>query len=562
MVDRFFRLFHREFNGLHEAALLLGLSAIFSQFLALARDRLLASSFGAGSALDIYYAAFRIPDILYVSLASLVSVTVVLPFIVKHLEDEDQAAATRLMFDLFSRFLSFISIAALIAFSLMPRLALLVAPGFSPAALAELVLLSRIMLLSPILLGLSNLVSNITQASRKFFLFALSPIFYNLGIIVGILFLYPEFGPAGLAWGVILGATGHLMIQLPAIISGPISWASVLKPKVRSGEWKKIFLLSWPRTLTLSANQLTIFVLVALASSLAAGSIALFNFAYNLQSVILSVIGVSYSVAAFPSLARCLSNGEKSKFIEQMSFAVRNIVFWSLPAIGLFIVLRAHIVRVVLGAGRFDWSNTRLTAAALVIFLFSVVAQSLILLFVRGYYAGGHTTKPLIINVFSSILTIGLAFTFLNLVKVDPTLINGLAQLLRVGDVPGIKFLVLPLAFSVGAIVNLIILWRFFQSDFGLFPKEVYRGAWQSALSAIVAAGVTYLGLALLAPFFDQATFLGIFLQGLSAGLFGIFTHIFLLKKLGNTELVLIGRAVRHKLWHRFHPVIPETESL
>jgi len=377
MVRRFLNFFQRELIGLHEAAFILGFSALLSQLLALLRDRLLAGSFGAGQALDIYYAAFRVPDLLYVSLGSFVSVTVVLPFLLKHLEAGRRQLAENLLADLLSHFLGFMLLATVGAYFLMPYLLAFVVPGFTVAERLELLPLARILLLSPLLLGLSNLFANITQSSRKFFLYALSPVLYNLGIIFGIIFLYPRWGLAGLVWGVVLGAFFHLAIQWPVLYRGPVTLCFPMIWRRSGVEWRKIFLLSWPRTLTLSANQFVTMVLMALASYLTVGSIAVFNFSYHLQATIVAIIGVSYSVAAFPTLVRLFSNGDRRPFIRQMTVTIRHIIFWSLPALTLAIVLRAQIVRVILGTGKFNWDDTRLTAAALAVFLISVTAQSL-----------------------------------------------------------------------------------------------------------------------------------------------------------------------------------------
>ena len=565
MVERFLNFFQREFNGLHEAALLLGLSAVLSQILALIRDRLLAASFGAGSELDIYYAAFRLPDLLYVAIGSFVSVTVVLPFLLRHIAAGDRQAAENLLADLFGRFLGLMLVVEIVVYFLLPHLLGLVAPGFAPAARLQLLSLSRILLLSPLLLGLSNLLASLTQSSRKFFLFALSPILYNLGIILGIIFLYPRWGLVGLVWGVVLGTLGHLAIQWPALRRGPVTlrWSSIFRWSAGGkSEWRKIFLLSWPRTLALSANQLATMVLVALASYLAAGSIAVFNFAYNLQATIVSIIGVSYSVAAFPTLVRLFSNGERTKFINQMAVTVRHIIFWSLPALALFIVLRAQIVRVILGAGKFDWGDTRLVAAALAIFLVSVAAQSLVLLFVRGYYACGKTVKPLLVNVLSSILIVLLALGLLRLIRQSTSIKLLFGDFLRVADVAGMELLVLPLAFSLGMIINLIIFWRSFRRDFGPFPKLFYRSLGQVAAAALGAAGAAYFLLQILAPSLDQSAFWGIFNQGWLAGVGGIAAAVFILRRLGNEEMTEISRSFRHKFWQRAAPVLPATEEL
>lgn len=569
MVERFLNFFQRESNGLHEAAFLIGLSAFGSQVLALIRDRLLAASFGAGAELDIYYTAFRIPDLLYVSLGSFVSVTVVLPFLAPYFGRGEHASGSRLLSDLLRHFLVFMLMAMAAAYILMPQLLNLVAPGFAAAASAELLTLSRILLLSPLLLGLSNLLANVTQLSRKFFLYALSPILYNLGIIAGILFFYPRLGLVGLVWGVVLGAFLHLAIQWPALARSHLSFrllgVSSRRPWAsgpEGGEWRRIFLLAWPRTLALSAHQLAVLALLALASYLAAGSIAVFNFAYNLQAVLLSIIGISYSVAAFPTLVRLFTNGDQTQFVKQMAVAARHIIFWSLPSLALFIVLRAQIVRVVLGAGRFDWGDTRLTAAALAIFLVSVAAQSLILLFVRGYYACGKTRKPLIINILSSMLIVFLAFGLRWLVQESVLLSEWLKELLRVSDLQGTEFLILPLAFTIGVLVNLTIFWQSFRRDFGSFPPVLYKSFWQSAAAALGAAAASYLLLQILAPVFDQSTFWGIFSQGFLAGLGGILVGVFVLRRVGNEEVVEISRSVKQKFWRRAKPILPAAEEL
>ncbi|MEK7553033.1 MAG: lipid II flippase MurJ [Patescibacteria group bacterium] len=565
MVRRFLNFFQRELTGLHEAAFLLGLSALLSQILALLRDRLLAASFGAGPALDVYYAAFRVPDLLYVSLGSFVSVTVVLPFLIKQLESDRPESASHLLADLFSRFLVLITLAALAAYFLMPHLLGWIAPGFNYAQQRELLPLSRLLLLSPILLGLSSLFANVTQSSRKFFLYALSPIFYNLGIIFGVIFLYPSWGLTGLVWGVLLGALGHLAIQWPALRRGPITfrWSAIWRH--RSGEpgiWRKIFLLSWPRTITLSANQLVVTILLSFGSYLAVGSIAIFNFAYHLQSTIVAIIGVSYSVATFPTLVRLFSAGDRRAFVNQMTTTIRHIIFWSLPAIVLAIVLRAQIVRVILGAGKFDWGDTRLTAAAMAVFLVSATAQSLILLFVRGYYACGQTKKPLIINLSSSILTVGLALGLQRLFNWWPAAKFGLAHFLRVGDLPGVELLILPTAFTLGTLINLLILWGSFLFDFGSFPTKLHRSLGQSSAAALVAGGGAYLVLQLLALVVDQTTFFGIFIQGFSAGLVGILIGAIVLWRFNNEEIIEIGRSLRQKFWRRARPILSVTEEL
>ncbi|MBT4894909.1 oligosaccharide flippase family protein, partial [bacterium] len=395
MVRRIFNLIHKEINGLHEAAYLLGAFALLSQILALFRDRLLAHFFGAGAVLDTYYAAFRLPDIIFVAIASIVSVYVLIPFLAEK-SSISKLKEKEFINTIFSAFFLIIITVSVIAFIFAPWLMKLFFPGLvDTAQFADLILLTRVLLLQPIFLGISNLFASITQIHRKFVLYALSPVLYNVGIIIGIVFFYPSFGFMGLGLGVVLGAVLHLAIQIPFIVKNkflPKITLSIVG--TRFNDVKKVIFLSLPRTLALSAHQISLLFLISFASLMASGSIAVFNLSFNLQSVPLTIIGVSYSVAAFPTLAKMFSNGQKKDFLEQVLTASKHIIFWSFPAIVLFIILRAQIVRVILGSGEFDWADTRLTAAALALFAVSIAAQGLVLLFVRGYYAAGNTKKP------------------------------------------------------------------------------------------------------------------------------------------------------------------------
>src|SRR3989338_6046490 len=252
MMNRALQLLSYEVRGLHTAVYVIALSSLLSSLLALLRDRLLAHSFGASATLDIYYAAFRIPDLIFVGAGALVGRT-------------------------------------------------------------------RLMLLQPIFLGLSNIFGAITQVRQRYALCALSPLLYNVGIISGVVVFYPQWGLTGLAFGVVLGALLHVGIQLPSVFADGFIHAlpRAFKPRV----FLETVKISIPRALALSMNQVSFIGLVALAGTLVPGSIAVYMFASNLQAVPLAVIGASYSVAAFPILAAALSRGDKAYFIEHIANA-------------------------------------------------------------------------------------------------------------------------------------------------------------------------------------------------------------------------------------------------
>ncbi|MBI5004712.1 MAG: murein biosynthesis integral membrane protein MurJ [Candidatus Lloydbacteria bacterium] len=547
MVRQFFTVFHKEWSGLHEAAYLLGLFAFLSQVLALFRDRLLAGSFGAGANLDIYYTAFRIPDFLYIAVASLVSVTVLVPFFIKHLETENTGSAKKFINDVFTVFFLVLVGVSIVTFLLMPWLVKLIAPGFLSSQHETLIFLSRVLLLSPLLLGLSNLFGSITQSYRQFFVYALSPILYNIGIIVGIIFWSPAHGIAGVVYGVLLGALLHLLVQIPAVAKKGL--LPSFSFRINLQEIKEVTLLSLPRTFVLSTQQLIMIIFLALASLLGEGAISVLKFSFNLQSVPLSIIGVSYSVAAFPTLAQLFSNGDKEAFAKQIMVAAKHIIFWSLPVLVLFIVLRAQIVRSVLGTGAFGWTETRLTAAALALFAVSIVAQSLVFLFVRGYYASNHTQKPVIINSVAAIITVALAFFLLKFFEANNFFRFFVEDLFRVSDVAHTSVLMLPLAFSIGSIVNALLFWVIFKKDFPAFSMSMAYSLYHSFAGSVAMGFVAYQMLGVLDNFFDVTTFWGILLQGFFAGVAGIIVGVCLLYVLENKEVREIWESFHHKFW-------------
>lgn len=562
MVNRILTFLNKEFRGINEAALLLGGFAFLSQILGLIRDRTLAHTVGAGPMLDIYYAAFRIPDFLYISIASLASITVLMPFLADRINSDKNNLdkARSFMNNVFSAYLIFMIFASILIAILMPLIVSYIAPGFTTAQTALLITTSRIMLLSPIFIGLSNLIGTVTQLFRNFLVFSLSPIFYNLGILVGVIFLYPLWGVHGLAIGVIFGALMHFLIQIPVVIKHQffpkftfnIKWKEILK----------VVKLSAPRTLALSCNSLAFIFLIAMASTLKSGSISLFTFAYNLQSVPVGIIGISYSVAAFPILVKSFSMKDMDNFIEQIVVAAKQIIFWSIPVAALLIVLRAQIVRVVLGSNSFSWVDTRLTAASVSLFVISLVTQGLVLLIVRGYYAAGNTKKPLAINVFSSVMVIILANIFIYIFRNYPSIISNLEVLLRVKDVPGTIMLALPLAYASGSLINFLLIWILFKKDF-IKNKNLglTRTFIESLIGGVMMGLVAYIFLGVFDGVFNINTGMGIFLQGFLSGILGIIFGIIVLIILKNKELQDLIKALHNKFW-RNRVIAPEQGEL
>jgi len=540
------RLLSFETRGMHEAAYLLAAFAFSSQILALVRDRLLAAVFGAGHTLDIYYAAFRLPDFLFATVASLFSLYALLPILTR-LEEEKQGYMVSFLRDTLGAFFVGMTFISMVAYILAPILAPLIAPGLAGdvASRADLILLMRILLLQPILLGASNTIASLTQLRHRFVLYSISPLLYNLGIIFGAVVLYPRFGIAGLGAGVCLGAALHLLVQVPYFFSERVKVRVTLLQFLRG--LREVLTLSIPRTFALASTQISLLAITIIASFLAKGSIAVFTFAYNLQAVPLTIIGVSYSVAAFPTLARLHARGARDEFARYLEAAVRHILFWSVPCIVFVIVLRAQIVRTILGAGQFDWTATRLTAAALALFIVSLTAQSITLLIARAYYASGNTRKPLYFGIADIVLSIAGALALLSFFQSNAFFRDWVVALLRVDDVPGAAVLMLSLGYALGATAEFLIGYFYFVHDFGLSRARFGRLFFESAGAALIGGAFSYGVLSLSGSLFNINTTAGVFSQGALAGLAGGFITLVVLWLLRNRELSEVVAALMRR---------------
>ncbi len=542
-AEKALRFLSIEVRGLHAAASVLAGAALLSSLLALVRDRLFAHSFGASTTLDIYYMAFRMPDIVFAAVGALVSVYILIPELVRRSETAQRDYLDTILagFAVLSIIVS--GTAALFA----PYILATFFPEFNGTGyFAELVLLTRILLLQPILLGLSNIFAAVTQARHRYALYALSPLLYNLGIILGITVFYPEWGIPGLGWGVVFGAVLHLCIQLPSLYADGFLHRVPRILDIR--ELLHTAAVSLPRALALSMGQLSFFVLAALAATLPAGSVSVLMFGFGLQAVPLAIIGAAYSVAAFPTLALALAKGEKEEFISHVATAARYVFFWSLPAAALILVLRAHIVRVVLGSGEFDWTDTRLTAAAFALLSLSLASQGLMLLLVRGYYAAGRAFAPFVVAFGAAVGSIALGYFSIQALAFE-RLRHVMEVLLRVEDIPGSIVLGLAFAFAAVTILSSIIMLIHFEYRFRGFFGQIWRAIWQGALAALAAGAGSYIFLGFSSALGQGSTALSLLAQGLAAGFFGIFVGCFMYFLLRSQEYAEVWASMQARLW-------------
>jgi len=520
------RLWHGETNGVTTAAVIVGIASLASRLLGIVRDHALASVFGAGPELDAYYAAFRLPDFLY-NLIILGALTAgFIPVFTEYLERKSAAEAWKLAEEVLSVVGAIMAVSCIVLALTAPWVVPWTTPGFKGDLLALTVNLSRIMFLSPFLLGLSAVMGGILQSTRRFLAFSLAPLLYNLGIIFGAVVLSRYFGVMGVAWGVIIGAALHLIAQATVAIRlgiRHIPWPSFKPEGVR-----RILKLMAPRTAGLAVTQFNLVILLALASSLESGSVSVFNLANNLQSFPIGIIGVSFAVAAFPALSRAAGRQSADEFRRAFGDAARKIFYLLFPTTFFMLLLRAQIVRLILGDGKFDWNDTIRTATLLGWFSVSILAQALIPLLARAFYAIQNTWTPFWIGVIAEAVNIGSAYLLRK-----PYGITGLA-----------------IAFSLAAFVQMALLWIWLRRRRGALGEGSFSvSAFKTFIATACALGIGYLLRQWVGTIYPLHTYWQVALQACASGFGGIVAYFAVSWMIKSREFIEFKDGALRK-WH------------
>ena len=454
-IPNFLRIFNFSSKNLTLSAWILAVFSLLSALLGLIRDRLLASSFGAGKDLSIYAAAFRIPDLVY-NLLIAGGLTIAFLPVFSDYFSKDKEKAWKIASNILNIFLLFLICLSIIFFIFAPWLVKLIVPGFSLEERGEVVNLTRILSLSPILFGMANIFSGILQYFYKFLALGMAPILYNLGIIFGIVFLAPKMGILGIGVGVIIGAFLYFLSQFLIAVSCGFSWKRQLNFKDFAS--KTIFKLVVPRLISVASQQMNLLVITAIASTISSGAIAIFYYASNLQGIVVSLIGISFASATFPLLAKALSEENKQEFLKSFSSAFRQIFFFAIPLSILLFLLKSNVVKIILQNGKFDAEAVKLTAAALGVFAISIFAQAGNHLLVRTFFSLKEGRRPAEIAVLSSVLNAFLAITFVNLLNGQNWFSDSFKNITNLEGAINLSVIGLVLAFSLSAIFQFVLL--------------------------------------------------------------------------------------------------------
>ncbi len=419
-------------NLLLHTAFALTLTSGLSYFLGLLRDRSFATTFGASSELDIYNAAFVIPD-LFLALLVTGSLSAAFVPIFSNLDEHNKKKAIQYTNQIISFGLIILAAVCVIFAITLPYFADFLVPGFDELKQVEYIQVTRLMLLSPLIFAVSNAFGNALISVKQFLWYGLAPVMYNIGIIIGVFLFAPHFGVFGLVMGTILGALMHLGIRTPSMIK--YGWRPNFSLKV-STEIKETINLMIPRIAQLGMWQILLWWFVRLASQLEEGSVTIYAFARNFQSVPVSLIGIAIALAAFANLSHAAAQKHYKQFAQTVRKKSLTILTTTTLAAIALALISYPLIDILLGGGKFDDAAVAATAALLLVYCLSIPLESIVHLLARSHYALKNTWRPSTIHVSTIALTMVASTYFL----------------------PEIGLFAIPVAFAIGLTFQVLLL--------------------------------------------------------------------------------------------------------
>ena len=378
-----------------------GLAALMG----LLRNIIIARQFGIGADLDAYYAAFKLPDLLFTVVAGGALATAFIPVFSDVLAAQGRAAAWRLASNITNMVLVAVALFSGLAALLAPWLVhTFIAPGFDAAQQQETANIMRIVLLSTLVFGISSVQGAVLNGFKHFLLPALAPVLYPVGIIVGALWLSPSFGVRGLAMGAILGAILHLTVKVPGLLHYGFSWQPAMN--LRSPDVGRVAALMGPRILDLAVFHLTLLVTTNLASRLQAGSVSALEWGWDAMQIPETLIGTAFGLVAFPTLADLAARNDMTGFRHTFGETLRAILAFSVPATLGLIVLGRPMLTILYQRGAFDAAATEAVYVALRFYALGLIGHTCLELAARAFFAQQDTVTPLLVATGSGVVNV------------------------------------------------------------------------------------------------------------------------------------------------------------
>ena len=444
-----------------------------SSLIGLLNRMLYSGVFGTGVSLDAFFSANRVPDILFNLMAGGALASAFIPMFATLLTQNNRPGAWRLASGIGNLLILGLGLAAALVWIAAPWIVPnLLVPGYDDPVQIELVVdLLRIQLIALVLFGISGLVMSILNAHQRFALPALAPSFNWLGWIIGIFVLVPRLGIYGLAWGVVLGALMHLLIQLPGLRGLQAHYSPTLGTK--DPAVRQVGKLMVPRVFGVAVVQLNFLVNIILASTMVEGSLTGITLGFAIMLMPQIVIAQAIAIAALPTFSTQVARGEISEMREALATTLRGVVFLSLPAsIGL-VILRRPIVSMLFERGEFDSRSTDLVAWALLWFAAGLVGHALVEIISRAFYALKDTRTPVLVGAAAMGLNVILSLTLsIGFERIGWAPLGGLALANTIAT----------------ALEALVLLWLMRDKLDGLALPRVRRGLVATAAASVVLA--------------------------------------------------------------------------
>lgn len=414
LIDNSRQLMQKENSSILSAATIIMAASLASALLGLIRTRLLITYFYADPGMvDVFWAAFRLPDMVFqiiiVGALSSAFIPVYSRYVGNHKTESTVASS------MINAVMLVMLVLTVVIIVFAQSLSTLIAGGFDPDQLRVMANLTRIMATAQIFFGFSSFLTGIIQSHQRFLIPALSPILYNLGIIIGIVVFGPTLGIYGPAIGVVIGAILHLLAQLPLAHSLGFRYHPIISPA--SPAVTEMRRLMVPRALTLSLSQIEATMIVTFSSWFSTGTVTLMAIAQQLSSMPVRLIGVPIGQASLPFFAKNTGKGDAKDLAFMVNRTILEMLYLALPISVFVLVLRIPMVRLAYGADSFPWGETVLTGKLVAILALSIAARSLTHILVRVFYALHNTRIPLFVNLLSTITNVSLSYYFLFVIE-------------------------------------------------------------------------------------------------------------------------------------------------
>jgi putative peptidoglycan lipid II flippase len=478
--------------------LLVGASFALAAAAGLLRNVVIARHFGIGADLDAYYAAFKLPDLLFTVVAGGALATAFIPVFASFLAHGDLEGAWRLASSVTNLVTLIVIGLAAVAALLAPWLVrTLIAPGFDIAGQSETVAVMRIVLLSTLLFGVSAVQTSVLHGFKHFLLPALAPVMYPLGIAGGALWLAPIWGVRGLAIGAVVGAALHLAVKIPGLVHYGFRWWPAVD--LRNPTVRRVAVLMGPRVLDLGLFHLTLLITTNLASRLGAGSVSALEWGWDAMQLPETIVGTAFGLVALPTLADLAARDDVKSLRSTLGETLRSVIALTVPAAGGLILLGRPLLQLLYERGAFDAAATDAVLVALRFYALGLVGHACLELAARAFFARQDTVTPLFVAAGLAAVNV-----ILGVLLVRPMGHGGLA-------------LANSLAVSAEVFVLLFILRRRWG---GVEGRQMLSALWR-AIVATLLMGIAITGVLAL----SQRAGVGLFWTVASGGVTGVLVY-------------------------------------